>query len=248
MSRGSAHHIVHDVLQFHKVSARWVARRIEKTKCWCLPGNFETLWSRRWWLSRKNCYGRWNLGPLPPAGNQESEQGKAPYPITKTEKIPRTTICGKGYADSLLGWMMGNFGELHAQGEHCDQCNVRRSPKESPASCSQVQTTWTSEYGCFAPTWQCSAPYRPFNCSNNPRSVLRVSSTSAINARPRPQWLSCLWTAQRGDWRQVFQVRRRGAAGGARVAALSTKRIFFLEVSMYFRSAGTLVWNAMETT
>jgi len=24
MSHGSAHHIVHDVLQFHKVSARWV--------------------------------------------------------------------------------------------------------------------------------------------------------------------------------------------------------------------------------
>jgi len=28
MSRGSAHHIVHDVLQFHKVSARWVPRQL----------------------------------------------------------------------------------------------------------------------------------------------------------------------------------------------------------------------------
>ena len=45
----------------------------------------------------------------------------------------------------------------------------------------------------------------------------------------------------------VFQFRRRGAAGGARVAALSQKT-FFLEVSMHFRSAGTYVWNAMETT
>jgi len=26
------------------------------------------------------------------------------------------------------------------------------------------------------------------------------------------------------------------------------KALFFLEVSMHFRSAGTLVWNAMETT
>ena len=33
---------------------------------------------------------------------------------------------------------------------------------------------------------QCSAPYCPFNCCNNPRSVLRVSSTSAVLARPRP--------------------------------------------------------------
>ena len=28
MSHGSAHHIVHDVLQFHKVSARWVTRQL----------------------------------------------------------------------------------------------------------------------------------------------------------------------------------------------------------------------------
>jgi hypothetical protein len=33
----------------------------------------------------------------------ESEQGIAPYLLTKTEKILYTTICGKGYADSLLG-------------------------------------------------------------------------------------------------------------------------------------------------
>jgi len=32
------------------------------------------------------------------------------------------------------------------------------------------------------------------------------------------------------------------------VAALSAKILFFLEVSMHFRSAGTLVWNAIETT
>jgi len=24
----------------------------------------------------------------------------------------------------------GNLGALHAQGEHCEQCNVCRSPKE----------------------------------------------------------------------------------------------------------------------
>jgi hypothetical protein len=28
MSHGSAHHIIHDVLQFHKVSARWVPRQL----------------------------------------------------------------------------------------------------------------------------------------------------------------------------------------------------------------------------
>jgi hypothetical protein len=48
--------------------------------------------------------------------------------------------------------MLTNFGVLHAQGKHCDQYNVCRSPKESPAFCNQFQTTWTSEYRCFAPT------------------------------------------------------------------------------------------------
>jgi hypothetical protein len=159
-----------------------------------------------------------------------------------------TNICGKGYADSLLGWTRGNLGALHAKGDHCEQCNICRSPKESSVSCNQVQKTQTSEYRCFVATWQCSAPYCPFYCCNIPSSALRVSSTSAVIARPRPQWLSYFWTAQRGDGRQVFQVRRRGAAGGAWVAEVSAKKLFFLEVSMHFRSAGTLVWNAMETT
>jgi len=35
-----------------------------------------------------------------------------------------------------------------------DQCNVCRSPQESPASCNQVQMTWTSEYRCFVATIQ----------------------------------------------------------------------------------------------
>ena len=34
-----------------------------------------------------------------------------------------------------------------------------------------------------------------------------------------------VWTAQRGDGRQVFQVRQRGAAAGAWAAALSAKRL-----------------------
>jgi hypothetical protein len=63
----------------------------------------------------------------------------------------------------------------------------------------------------FVATWQCLAPYCPFNSCNNPRSVLRVSSTSAVLTRPRPQWLSRPWTTQRGDGRQVFQVRWKQA-------------------------------------
>ena len=220
--------------------------RIGRTTCWCPPGTFETLWSRRWWLSGKNSYRRWNLVPLPPAGNQETKRGMAPYLLAKTEKILHTTICRKGYADSLLGWTRGNFGALHAPGEHCDQCNVYRS-KESSIACNQVQTTWTSEYRCFAPTWQCSAPYHLFNCCNNPRSVLCLPHPPYSPDFAPHRWLSCFWTAQRSDGRQFFQVWQRSVASKVRMATLSAKRIF-LEVSMHFQSAGTLVWNTMETT
>jgi len=67
----------------------------------------------------------------------------------------------------------------------------------------------------------------PVQLLQQSKTVLWVSATSAVLTRPRSQWLSCFWTAQRGDGRQVFQVRLRGAAGGARVAALSAKRNFF---------------------
>jgi hypothetical protein len=61
--------------------------------------------------------------------------------------------------------------------------------------------------------------------------------------------MSVTTASLRVDWEvhEVFQIRRSCVAGGARVAAVQTKE-FFLEVFMHFRSAGTLVWNAMETT
>ena len=47
MSHGSAHHIFHDVLQFHKVSARWVPHQLtaelKKRRVDACPGNFETI-------------------------------------------------------------------------------------------------------------------------------------------------------------------------------------------------------------
>jgi hypothetical protein len=52
-----------------------------------------------------------------------------------------------------------------------------------------------------------------------PSSVFHIRRTHQTS----PQVISRLWTTQRGDGKQVFQVGRRGAAGGARVAALSAK-------------------------
>jgi hypothetical protein len=112
-----------------------------------------------------------------------------------------------------------------------------------PASSPNVVDVWV-QVVCFNATML--GRILPIQLLQQTKTVLWVSSTSAILARPRLQWLSCLWTTQRGDGMQAFQVRRRGAAGSARTAALSTKRIF-LEVCLHFRSAVTLVRNEMET-
>ena len=106
MSHGSAHHIVHDVLQFHKVSARRVPRQLTAElkerrvdACQGLLKRFEA--------ESDDFLGRtvtgdetWVHYHQPETKN---EQGIGPYPLTKTENIPHTTICWKGYADSLLG-------------------------------------------------------------------------------------------------------------------------------------------------
>jgi len=156
MSHGSAHRMVHNVLQFHKVSARWVPRRLiaelkerRVDACQELLKRFEAegdgflgkivtgdeTWVHYHQLETKKASEEWRHTSRP-----------------KTEKIPHKAICGKGYSDSILRYTRGNFGALHTQGKHCNQYNVRRSSKKLPASCNQVRTTWTSEYRCFAPT------------------------------------------------------------------------------------------------
>jgi hypothetical protein len=107
MSHGSAHHIVHDVLQFHKVSARWVPRQLTaKLKERRVDACQEIL--KRFEAEGDSFLGRIvrEMKPGSPTTSRKTgkiERGMAPYLLTKTEKIPHTTICGKGYAESLLG-------------------------------------------------------------------------------------------------------------------------------------------------
>lgn len=84
-----------------KVGAMASDSRIDTVICWCMSRTFVVLWSRRWWFPSENCYWRWNLGSLPPARNQESEQGMVLSLLTKTEGILHITICREGYADSF---------------------------------------------------------------------------------------------------------------------------------------------------
>ena len=107
MSHGSAHHIALDVLQFHKVSVRWVSRQLtaelkERRGDACQEilkrfqaeddgflggvGTGNEIWVHYHQLETKKA---------------SKELGHTSSP--KPKKIPHTTVCGKGYADSLLG-------------------------------------------------------------------------------------------------------------------------------------------------
>ena len=120
MSHGSAHHIVLDVLQFHKLSARWVPRQLTAElrerrvdACQELLKRFEA--------EGDGFLGRIVTGDETWVHYHQSETKKVSKELRHTsspkpKKIPHTTICGKGYAESLLGRTRGNFGALHAQG------------------------------------------------------------------------------------------------------------------------------------
>jgi len=107
MSHGSAHHIAHDILQFRKVSASWVPRQLtaELTErhvydCQEHFKHFEAEGDgflgrivkedETWVHHHQPETKRARNGPIPPHQN-------------KKKKIPHTNICGKGYADSILG-------------------------------------------------------------------------------------------------------------------------------------------------
>jgi len=96
-SHGSAHHIVHDVLQFHKVSARWVSRQLTAVLKEHVDASQELLkrfeaesdgflgrivtgdetWFRYHQPETKKARKEWRHTSSPKPKNQESEQGMA---------------------------------------------------------------------------------------------------------------------------------------------------------------------------
>jgi len=93
MSHESAHRIIHDVMRFHKVSARWVPCQLTaKLKehvdaCQELLKHFEAEYD--------GFLGRIVTEDETWARNQESEQGMAPYLLTKTKKFCTQPYAGK---------------------------------------------------------------------------------------------------------------------------------------------------------
>ena len=217
--------------------------RIERTTCWCLPGTFEALLSRRWWLSRKNCYWRWNLGPLPPTGNQASEQGMAPY-LPKTEKILHPTICGKGYADSLLGCTRGNVISEH----YMPRGNTTTSAKYADLKNHLCPAIKSKRRGLLST----GVLLQHDNAWPHTDQLLQQSKMS-FECLPHPPDLAPSDFHVFGPLKEAvggksFRSNEEVQQAVHEWLHSQPKDFFFLEISMHFRSAGTLVWNAMETT
>ena len=108
VGHGSAHHIIHDVLQFHNMSARWVPRQLtaelEERRidaCQELLKRFETEGDG--FLGRIVTGDETWVHYHQPEIKKASKEWRHTSSSKQKKKNPHTTICGKGYDDSLLG-------------------------------------------------------------------------------------------------------------------------------------------------
>ena len=216
--------------------------RIERMSCWLLKRTFEMLWCRRWCISRKNCYGRWIWIHHHQLETKQQIREGTIY-THQNRKIPHTAFCGKGYAYCLLGWTRGNFGALHALGEHCDHCNISNSKKLLHFAIKsklrgRLSTGVLFQHDNFRPrtahwtvtTIQCLS----FGHVQHPLySAVLPSSEFHI--------LGPLHSAIRTSlWGVMKRCSRQCTSGCA-----LNQRNFYLQVYMHFRSPGSLVWNGM---
>jgi hypothetical protein len=232
------------MLQFRKMSAKLVPRQLTpELKQWFVDACQELCGAlkQKVMLLSQNYYWRWNLGSLPPAGNQESEQGMAPSLLTKTEVVQRVPICRKSYADCLSGWTRRNFGVLHDQGDTVASATcIIFGPQWNPNDVD----FWVQ---MFVATWQCR-PHTArvtvatiedphFECLSHPQYSPDLTPSDYHITGP-------LKEAMGGKiFRFEEKVLKWRMCGCAR-----DQNNFFLEESMHFVSAGGLVPNSMETT
>jgi len=134
MSHGSAHHIVHDVLQFHKLSARWEPRQLTAELKERVDACQELL--KSFDVEADSFLGRIGTGDETWVHFHKPETKKASKEWRPTSS-PRPKIFRTQPSAGVIL-------EHYMPREDTDQCNICGS-KESAASGNQVQTTWTYE-------------------------------------------------------------------------------------------------------
>jgi len=164
----------------------------------------------------------------------------------KTKKFRTQPSAAKDML-TLLGWTRGNFGALHAQDEHCDQCNVCRSPQQSPVSCHQDQICGHLSTGVLL-QHDSARPILPVQLLQQskicPSSVFHIRRTRQTS----PQVIFTSLGHSKGRWEASLSGPTKRCSRQCTIGCTLSQNTFFLEVFMHFWSAGTIVWNAMETT
>jgi len=179
MSHGSAHHIIHDVLQFHEVSASWVPRQLT-AELKDRRGDACQELLKRFEAEGDDFLGNIVTGDETWAHYHQPETKKASKEwrhtsSPKPKKFPTQPSAGKVML--TLFW--------NERGVILEHYMPRRNTVTSATYAdlkNYLRPAIKSKQRGRLSTGVC-----PFNCCNNPRSVFRTFSTSAVLARPRPQ-------------------------------------------------------------
>ena len=146
---------------------------------------------------------------------------------------------------TLLGWTRGNFGTLHALWP------VQRMQIYSRITCVLQSSPndvdfWVQVFCCnmtiLGPTLPVKLLQQSKICPSSVFHIRRTRQTSRQVIFTSLDHSKKRWEANLSG--PTKRCSRRRTSG----CTLSQKTFFFLKVSMHIRSAGTLVWNAIETT
>ena len=216
ISHKPAHHIVYNIPQFNKDSARLVPHQLTvEMKDWGIDACEELLQcseaegdSFLWRIvTEDDTWVQYQQPKTKTAITKRHHSSSSPKP----KKILHTFIGWTGYVDSLLEWTRGNFGALqHTQGRNVHQSNICKSSLEQLTSCYQLQTTWNLSTVVLL-QHDNAHPHKKCLCN-----------TCIIFSRPCTSWYSCVWSTQRGTRRHVFQAWQRGYMDRAQVARITT--------------------------
>jgi histone-lysine N-methyltransferase SETMAR len=251
MSDGSAHHIVHDILQFHEASARWVPRQLTAElkercvdACQELLKRFEAegdgfleriFTGNETWVQyhqpktkKASKERRHTSSPKPKIFRTQSSAGKVMLTLFWDERgvilehyIARgNTVTSATYADLLNNHLLPAIKSKRS-GPLSTGVLLQHDNARPHTAHSTVTTIQDLSFECL--------PHPPYSPDLAP-SVIFL----------------CLGRSNRRWEASLSGPTKRSSRRCTSVCALS-QNIFFIEASMHFRNAGTLVLHALET-
>ena len=229
MRHGSAHHIVHNVHQFHKMYARWVPCQLSaELKERCADACQGLL--KRFEAESDGSLGRivtgyetWVHYQQPETKKSSKEWHHTPSP--KPKKFRTQPSAGKVMLTLFWderGVILKHYmsrGNTMTSATYADLLKNDLRPTINSKRRGRLNTGVSQQHDNARP--------------HTTRSTVATIQDLSFQCLPHPPYSPDLAPSDfhvfgpLKDGKQVFQVRRRGAAGGARAAALSAKRIFF---------------------